>query len=145
MPVTPESALPLWFENVWNRGDEATIDAMFHVDGAIHGLRTPDGQPIRGPEGFKPFYRSLRGALSNINITIEHSLVQGEFAMAHCRVTASHTGDGLGVPATNTPVEFWGFTLARVVDGQIVEGWNSFDFLGMYEQIGVRLNMPAAG
>jgi len=42
------------------------------------------------------------------------------------------------------PVEFWGFTLARVVDGQLVEGWNSFDFLAMYEQIGVRLNMPSA-
>lgn len=145
MPVTPESALHLWFENVWNKGDEASIDVMFHPDGAIHGLPSPDGQPIRGPEGFKPFYRSLRGALSNIAISIEHSMEKGEFAMAHCRVTATHTGDGLGVPATNKPIEFWGFTLARVVDGQLVEGWNSFDFLAMYEQIGVRLNMPPAG
>ena len=144
MAVTPESALQQWFENVWNKGDEASIDAMFHADGAIHGLPTPDGQPIRGPEGFKPFYRSFRAALSNITISVEHSMEKGEFAVAHCRVTGTHTGDGLGVPATNKPVEFWGFTLARVVDGQLVEGWNSFDFLAMYEQIGVRLNMPSA-
>ena len=144
MPVTPESALQQWFENVWNKGDEAAIDVMFHADGAIHGLPTPDGQPIRGPEGFKPFYRSLRAALSDITISVEHSMEKGEFAVAHCRVTGTHTGDGLGVPATHKPIEFWGFTLARVVDGQLVEGWNSFDFLAMYEQIGVRLNLPPA-
>jgi hypothetical protein len=26
--------------------------------------------------------------------------------------------------------------MARVVDGQIVEGWNSFDFLTMFQQFG---------
>ena len=52
-----ESAMHAWFENLWNKGDETTIDTMLHVDGVVHGLPTPDGQPIRGPEAFKPFYR----------------------------------------------------------------------------------------
>jgi hypothetical protein len=33
-------------------------------------------------------------------------------------------------------VDFWGMTVGRVENGQIVEGWNSFDFLSMYQQIG---------
>jgi len=142
MPVTPEQALQLWFENVWNKGDEATIDAMFDQAGIIHGLSTPDGKELIGPAGFKTFYHSLRSALSDISIEVVHSMSKGDFAVAHCRVTARHTGDGLGMKATDKPIEFWGFTLARVVDGKLVEGWNTFDFLAMYEQLGVGLNMP---
>ena len=33
-------------------------------------------------------------------------------------------------------------TTVRVEDGKIVEGWNSFDMLGMYQQIGWVANPP---
>ena len=101
--------------------------------------------PVSPESALHQWFEHVWNKGDEASISIEHSMEKGEFAMAHCRVTATHTGDGLGVPATNKPVEFWGFTLARVVDGQLVEGWNSFDFLGMYEQIGVRLDMPSAG
>ena len=69
-------------------------------------------------------------------------MAYGELSLAHCRVTATHKGDGLGFPATGRQIEFWGFALGRYVDGQLVEGWNCFDFLGMYQQLGVPLNLP---
>ena len=47
-----------------------------------------------------------------------------------------HVGQALGGPPTNRPIEFVGVSMTRVRDGQIVEGWNVFDFLGMYQQIG---------
>ena len=34
------------------------------------------------------------------------------------------------------PVDFWGMVMARVRDGQLAEGWNCFDFLSMYQQLG---------
>jgi len=34
--------------------------------------------------------------------------------------------------------------MARVQNGKLVEGWNSFDFLTMYQQIGmIQLPQPA--
>jgi predicted ester cyclase len=33
-------------------------------------------------------------------------------------------------------VEFGGMVIARVRNGQIVEGWNCIDFLSMYQQMG---------
>lgn len=33
-------------------------------------------------------------------------------------------------------IAFWGMTFVRVQDGRIIEGWNCFDFLSMYQQVG---------
>ena len=144
MSLTPESAMHAWFENLWNKGDETTIDTMLHVDGVVHGLPTPDGQPIRGPEAFKPFYRKFRTAFPDMSIEIVHSVTQGDMTLAHCRVKGTHGGDGIGLAATGRPIEFWGFALGRFDNGQLVEGWNCFDFLEMYQQCGVGLNLPPA-
>jgi hypothetical protein len=45
-------------------------------------------------------------------------------------------GHAFGGPPTQHPVDFYGVTIARVRDGQLVEGWNCFEFLSMYQQIG---------
>ena len=144
MSLTPESAMHAWFENLWNKGDETTIDTMLHVDGVVHGLPTPDGQPIRGPEAFKPFYRQFRTAFPDLSIEIVHSVTQGDLTLAHCHVKGTHSGDGIGLAATGRPIQFWGFALGRFDNGQLVEGWNCFDFLDMYQQCGVTLNLPPA-
>ena len=38
-------------------------------------------------------------------------------------------------------------TIARMKDGKIIQGWNTFDFLTMYQQLGWVPNpvLPAAG
>jgi len=47
------------------------------------------------------------------------------------------------VPATNRSVHFTGMTMARVgSDGRILEGWNSYDFLLMYHQLGIDPPQP---
>lgn len=64
-------------------------------------------------------------------------------AVAHCRVVATHRRDGLGMPATNQAVKFEGFVLGRFEEGQLIEGWNCFDFMTMYRQLGVlTLSVP---
>ena len=139
MPATPESILRAWFDGVWGRGDEATIDQLLHADGLIHGLPTPDGQPIRGPEQFKPFYRAFRSAFPDIAIELRHVVTQGDLCVAHCLVRATHTGDGLDLPATGRPVVIEGFAMCRAAGDKVAEAFNCFDFLGMYRQLGVDL------
>jgi predicted ester cyclase len=48
----------------------------------------------------------------------------------------THKGDGLGVPASGKQVRLTGITIARIENGQIIEGWDNWDQLGMLEQIG---------
>jgi predicted ester cyclase len=43
----------------------------------------------------------------------------------------------LGFKATNKPVRFSGMTIARFQNGKLVEGWNVFDQLSMFQQLGI--------
>ncbi len=125
-----------WFEEVWNKGREDAIDEMFAEDGIGHGLPTENGEPIRGPKEFKPFYRKFREAFPNIKIVVGETVSDGERIACVCHVSALHEGEGIGLTATNQPIDFTGIVLVRVQDGKIVESWNSFDFMKMYQQLG---------
>jgi steroid delta-isomerase-like uncharacterized protein len=140
MPASPSEILRRWFARVWNAGDESAIDEIYTPDTVAHGL---PGGPIKGPAAFKPFFHSFRSAFPNIRVEVTHSVTEGELCAVHCDVTGTHTGDGLGVPATNRSVHFTGMTMARVgSDGRILEGWNSYDFLLMYHQLGIDPPQP---
>jgi predicted ester cyclase len=136
MPATPDAVTRQWFREVWDEGREDAIDRLMASDGKVFGLTGPGGPPILGPAGFKPIFQMFREALGDLEITIERTLVDGEYCTAHCRVKGRHIGTAFGGDATNSPVDFYGMTIARVRDGKMIEGWNCFDFLTMYQQIG---------
>lgn len=142
MPDSPEAVIRRWFEELWTQGREETIDRLFAVDGIAHGLPTPDGSPIRGRDGFRPFYRTFRAAFPDIRVEVTQAVTQGDTVTVRCHVTGSHQGHDLGVNATGRNIDFWGMCMARVRDGAIVEGWNSFDFLTLYQQIGMLPQLP---
>jgi steroid delta-isomerase-like uncharacterized protein len=130
---TPDVLAKRWFDEVWNRGDESAITRMLHPQALVHGL---GATPITGPDQFKPFYRVFQRAFREMQIDVMRTVVQGEMCAVHCRVRARHVGPDLGGPATGSQVDFSGITMLRARDGLIVEGWNCFDFLTMYQQIG---------
>jgi steroid delta-isomerase-like uncharacterized protein len=131
-----KSVLHRWFEEVWNKGREEAIDELFAEDGIAHGLADEHGSALRGPGGFKPFFRSFRAALPDIQVVIEDCISEGDKVAARCTVRAKHMGEGLGVAASGNPVEFTGMSIVRVRGGKIVEAWNNFDFMRLFQQIG---------
>ena len=126
-----------WFEEVWNKGRTEAIDEMFAADGIAHGLSDDAGAPMKGPPDFKPFHQTFRGAFPDVEVIVEDIIAEGDKVAARCSVRAKHTGDHLGVAATNAPVDFSGMTIVRIKDGKIIEGWNNYDFLKMNQQIGI--------
>ncbi len=140
------SVIRRWFEEVWNKGREGAIDELFDEEGVAHGLADETGSPLRGPEGFKPFFRKFREAFPEIEVVVEDTVSEDDKVAARCTVRGRHRGDALGFKATDSPVEFEGICIVRLRDGKIVEAWNNFDFMSMFQQLGaLRLDAgPAA-
>jgi predicted ester cyclase len=53
---------------------------------------------------------------------------------------ANHTGDFLGVPASNREVVIPGIEFVRIRDGKICEHWGIYDFLTTAEEIGADIS-----
>lgn len=125
-----------WFDEVWNNKSEAAIVEMFAEDGIANGLNDENGNPYRGPEGFKKLHRAFLSAYPDLKIDVVDTVVEGDKIAARCRVTGSHAGHGIGVAPTNQQVEFTGMVIVQVKDEKIVEAWNEFNFMEMYKQVG---------
>ena len=139
MAASPSEVLRIWFERVWNQGDESTIDELYDQGALARGL---PAHPTPGPEGFKPFYRAFKTAFPNLRVEVTHAVSEGDLGVVHCRVTGTNTGEFMGAAPTTRSMDITGMTMARVVDGRILEGWNSYDFLTMYQQLGVPPPQP---
>jgi predicted ester cyclase len=131
--ASPDVVLRRWFEEVWNQRQESAIDELMASDAIAHGLGP---QPIRGSGGFKPFFRAFSEAFPTLTVDVVRTIVDGDMVVTQIHCKGRHTGSGLGGGPTNRDVEVGGMVIARVRNGQIVEGWNCIDFLSMYQQMG---------
>lgn len=133
-----------WFEQVWNAGDETAIERLMSPTATFHGLPSPDGGPVVGPAGFKPFFRAFRQAFPDMKIRVLRTVAEGDLVACHCVVTGTHSGPGLGVRASGSPIEIYGMAIAAIRDGQVQEGWNCFDFMSLYQQVGMLPALPGS-
>jgi predicted ester cyclase len=118
-----------WFDEVWHKGNENAIDELLDENGIIHGLDIDSN--LTGPAAFKPFYRSFRESFPSINIELDHLIEVNDFETAYCKVT--------GKNIKGQEVNFTGIVVCKFRDGKIIEAWNAFDFLKMFQQTGHRL------
>jgi steroid delta-isomerase-like uncharacterized protein len=129
------NVLGRWFEEVWNKGREEAIDELAAADVVSHGLFDSQGAHVSGREMFKAFWRQFRTAFPDVRVDVNDELTDGAKNMVRCTVRATHSGEGMG-PPSHKPVSFTGMVVARIENGQLKEVWDSWDFMGLYQQIG---------
>jgi steroid delta-isomerase-like uncharacterized protein len=122
-----------WFREVWNEGRIQTVYELFSPDGIATG-HYGDKSQIRGPKEFVPFVEQIRGAFPDIRTDIEDAFATEDKVVVRWSASMTHTGQGFGQP-TAKPVRVTGISIARIVDGQLVEGWDNWDRLAMLQQI----------
>ena len=118
--------LPVWFRRVWKEEDTNAIDEMFAPECRVMGLGL---QPLIGPEDFKVFHERFCEIYENINVTIDKCIQEEDWTSALCTMHAR-------IKATGEEVVMTGNVFFRVKDGLIQEGYDHFDFMGLWEQMG---------
>jgi predicted ester cyclase len=127
--MSTSELLRQWYDEVWNKANEAFIDEMMVKDVIVHGL-DPVGT-TKGIENFKSFYKNFRESFPVVHVEVKPLVSDDEFAAAYCVVSAKH------VKGNN--IFFTGLCVTKYKEGKLIEGWNNFDFLKMYQQLGHRL------
>lgn len=131
-----------WFQEVWNDGRIQTVYDLLASDAVARGQRNAETE-IRGPKQFAQFVSDIRGAFPDIKLQIEDILGVEDKVVVRWSATMTHSRDALGIPATGKIVRSRGISIATIDKGKIIEGWDSWDQLGMLEQIGAYMHPEA--
>lgn len=121
-----QQLMQTWYRRVWKERDPNAVDEML-AQGKVRGLGL---QTLLGPEEFKQFQAALCGLLSDIEISIDKAMENDDWVTTLCSVNGTSA-------ATGKPVTFTGTVWARHEDGVLQEGYNHFDFMGLYGQLGL--------
>ena len=66
----------------------------------------------------------------------EDVFAEGDRVVVRFTAKGTHKGDLMGVAPSGKPIVVTGISIVRIAGGKIVEEWESFDQLGMMQQIG---------
>lgn len=119
-----------------DRGDLSAIESFFAPSADPDGI-LPDGQ--LGPEDLRALVPALRAMVRDLRIDIDRHREGDDWLWAQVTARALRATD-------MTPDRASGQVMMRFIQGQIVEAYNSFDFLTFFTQAGpfARGRVPAA-
>jgi len=122
-----------WFEDVWNRRIDASIDELLHPDARGH----MEGFETKGVEEFRNVRATFLEAFPDFRLDVEDMVVDGDNVVTRWRVRGSHLGNSLGMAATQRSADFRGMTWLRFENGRIVEGWDSWNMGDLMQKLTV--------
>jgi steroid delta-isomerase-like uncharacterized protein len=112
------------------------------ADDFVEHEETPGLAPTK--DGVKEFFRMYRAAFPDLHFAAEDVLPSGDKVVGRIRVTGTHRGELMGMPATGRSVEVQGIDIIRFGDdGLAREHWGVFDVMAMMQQLGVVPEGPA--
>jgi steroid delta-isomerase-like uncharacterized protein len=120
--------------DIWNQGNLDLVDEIYAPDYVNHDLTMPDD--VHGIENVRKFYSRYLNTFSDAEITIEDQLAEGDKVVTRWMARGTHKGELMGVPPSGKRVEVAGITISRIKGGKVAEEWDSYDALGLMQQIG---------
>ena len=120
--------------------DERQLDAAFElyaVDYIYHG---PGGMELNGRDGIRGLWMDFLTGFPDLSSTVDDMVVQGDKLVLRWTIQGTHTGEFLGLPPSNNRIILPINEIFRIADGQLVEAWDQWDRLHLFEQIGAMPN-----
>jgi predicted ester cyclase len=89
---------------------------------------------------YQRFLLSIAAAFPDLQLQVDEVYWMGNdhdgyLSSERWSATATHMGDGIYGPATGCPVQIWGITQHRIVNGKIISEWMLFNELDLKLQI----------
>jgi len=94
------------------------------------------GSAVMDLQGFQQYQATYFASFSDTVLTIEDMVAEGDMVAFRGVVRATHTGEFMGIPASDKQVVVPVIGFAKIIRGRIVEWWNHPDRLSWMQQIG---------
>ena len=130
------------FYDLINTGDlDRFGDAL--ADDFVEHEETPGLAPTK--EGVLEFFRMYGAAFPDMRMEPQDVLVSGDKVVIRARVTGTHQGELMGMPATGKRIDVQLIDIMRFGDdGLALEHWGVIDSLAMMQQLGAVPDDPPA-
>jgi steroid delta-isomerase-like uncharacterized protein len=123
------------FYDLINAGDVDGFGALL-ADDFVEHEETPGLGPTKA--GVMEFFRLYIAAFPDLRFDPEDVLASGDKVVGRVRVTGTHRGEFIGIPATGKSIDVQAVDIVRFGDdGLAREHWGVFDALAMMQQLGV--------
>ena len=117
-----------------NAGDVDGLGELLAGDFVEHEV-APGLEPTK--DGVLEFFRMYTAAFPDLRFEAEDVLASGDKVVARVRVTGTHQGEFMGMPATGKSIDAQAIDIVRFGDdGLAHEHWGVFDTMAMMEQLG---------
>jgi steroid delta-isomerase-like uncharacterized protein len=123
-----------YLEDVFAQEDLDAIPELFAPDYVEHDPASEE--EIRGHDGVRRDLSIYQSAFSDIAITVEDQIAEGDRVATRASLRATHVEELFGVPPTGNRVSVTGTVVHRVSGGKLAEGWWNWDTLALLRQIG---------
>ena len=134
MTVDYKALIRRVFDEVWNKTDLSLVDEIFSEDFVAHVAGAP--RDIAGPEQFKQFV-ALHGVLaSELHFEVEEQIGEGDSVATRWTATMVPGSGIVNLPADDQAITVAGISIHRFADGRIVESWDNWDALTLYQALG---------
>ena len=89
-------------------------------------------------DGVVQYFRIMLAAFPDLRMDVQDSFASGDKAVARLRISGTHQGEFMGIPATGKPVSVNLIDITRFGDdGLAREHWGVADQLAMMQQLGM--------
>ena len=122
-----------YFQEVVTKGNLEAIPDFVGSDVVFRGPYT--SEPIRGIAAFTELIAMLHAAFSDIQVTEENMVVEGDTVATRWILSGTHKGEFMGTGPSGEPFRFTGTAFYRIADGKIVETWAANNSLETLREI----------
>ncbi|MFK0294738.1 ester cyclase [Streptomyces sp. NPDC090442] len=118
---------------LFDTGNVSGLDEVLSPDLVDHN---PVPGAASGIDGMRILVAAVRDGFTATRHEVIYQAETGNgWVVSHWRMTATHTGDWFGTPATGRPVSFTGTDLMRITDSKITEIRHVEELLQLQQQL----------
>jgi steroid delta-isomerase-like uncharacterized protein len=125
-------ALTRQFYERFNAGDLTLVDDLV-ADDFVEHEQLPGLEPTKA--GLRQLFEGFHAAFRDGKFEVDDCIADGDIVAVRVRMTGTHEGEFMGVPATGRTIEVGVADFLRFDHGMVVEHWGVMDTGALMQQL----------